>query len=226
MTRFVTIILSIILASCSNSPGSNDSIQDSNNSIQEHSPNYSIINIRTNNKIKCVVSVRISEKLTATQLKSIAEKIKTEINPKSNYVYIAFLLPEMQDGNGAWASADFEPNLSIRFFGQSLEDEIQINKSVSKIKGDNIGIWSDPEIPGDVAYRIRKDEVNGLIIEVISTSDPKPSELTTSLKMVKKNGKTIFKDLDHTGQYYLLEKNGDLSVYDNEGFVITYKKLR
>ena len=44
----------------------------------------------------------------------------------------------------------------------------------------------------------------------------------TSLREQYLNGFRVFFDKEHTEEYYIVEKNGDLSVFDNFGFIGTY----
>ncbi|HMC86529.1 MAG TPA: hypothetical protein VKI61_13470 [Chitinophagaceae bacterium] len=39
------------------------------------------------------------------------------------------------------------------------------------------------------------------------------------LKKTLKDGKVIYKDLENRGQYFRVEDNGNLSVYDKDGYV-------
>ena len=130
----------------------------------------------------------------------------------------------MVDGNSAWAAVDFEPEMKIRIIGQSIADEQKIKAGLNSIT-DYVGLWSNNFYDGAVIIRIRKDKINGFVLEYISPLDPKPSALATPLIKKQKDGKTIFMDTEHTEQYFLIDENGDLSVYDNYGFVETYKKL-
>lgn len=189
------------------------------------SPAYSLIKTNLNNKRAFNVAVRISEKLSDQMLKSLAQQVKSDIHAVAQTGIVFFLLPEMEDNNGAWAAVDFTPEIKVRILGQSLEDEIKVKSGLGKIS-DYYGLWLDNKAQGDVILRIRVDKVEGYVIEYISPSDTKPSEFAVPLKKEKRKGKTIFKDTEHPEQYYVLENNGDLSVFDNYGFVESYKRLK
>lgn len=188
-------------------------------------PGYTLLKTELNNKRAFNVAVRIDEKLSDYQLKSLAQKIKSDINAVTEKGVVFFLLPEMEVDNGAWAAVDFDPEVKVRIIGQSITDEQKIKLGLKSIT-DYVGLWLDNGTQGDIIIRIRKDKLEGYVFEYISPSNPKPSDLATPLIKTKKNGKTIFKDTEHPEQFFLLESNGDLSVYDNYGFVATYKKLK
>jgi hypothetical protein len=75
-----------------------------------------------------------------------------------------------------------------------------------------------------VLIRICKDAKLGYVMDYTLTfnlqsrTDPK--------LLIKKtvNGKTVYIDKENPEQYFVVEKNGDLSAYDNYGHIETYKK--
>lgn len=188
-------------------------------------PKYTILETVLNNKRAFNIVVRINEKLLDTDLKLLAQKIKKDINAISEKGVVFFLLPEMKADNGAWAAVDFNPEIKIRILGQSVNDEQRIKSGLENIT-DYFGLWQDNKSEGEIIIRIRKDKKLGYVFEYISPTNPKPSELAKPLIKSIKNGKIIFKDTEHPEQYFLLENNGDLSVYDNEGYFETYKRLK
>ncbi len=190
-----------------------------------NSAEYSLIKVNSNSKIKFLADVRIDKKLNDNQLKQIAVQIEDDVGVKSERGSIAFYLPEMRTGSGAWAAVDFTPEISIRIIGQSIEEEQEIMAGIDNIH-DYEGLWSDNFQQGAMMNRISKDKSLGFVIEIISPSDPKPSEFADQLKKTIQNGRVIYKDIEHPGQYFLVEDNGDLSVYDNDGYTFTYKKLK
>ena len=188
-------------------------------------PEYKLLKTVLNDKRAFNVAVRIYKKLSDEQLKSLAQKIKSDINAISEKGVVFFLLPEMEVDNGAWSAVDFDREVKVRIIGQSIKDEQKIKSELENIT-DYIGLWLDNGTQGDVIIRIRNDKLEGYVFEYISASDPKPSDLATPLIKTQKNEKTIFKDTEHQEQFFIVENNGDLSVYDNYGFVSTYKKLK
>lgn len=237
----VLIGLSIIIAILSND-STNESVERTKevndntietfdntiSTVAPSTPSYSILEVGRNNKtgdIGFVVHVRISEKLSHTELKSIAQKVKEDIKAVSDKGAVFFLLPEMVVDGGAWATVFFDPNMKVNIIGQSIGEGQEIESGLDNIS-DYVGLWSDDGTQGDVIIRIRIDKKVGYVFEYISPSDPKPSDWATPIKKKIENGKTIFNDTEHPEQYFVLEKNGDLSVYDNYGLVVTYKKLK
>jgi len=187
---------------------------------------YTIMSIEQNNKIKCVVYIRIKDKINDNFIKLIADDLKRNLNPISNRMHIFYLLPQHQVGNGAWARVDFTPDYQLFYIGQSLAEENKVINHVNQIS-DAVGIWEDPSENEGLVLRIRKDPAHGLILETILASDPKPSDFASQIKKTVIKGKEVYTEIDNSfGEYYVLESNGDLSLYDNKGYVVTYRKLK
>ena len=195
------------------------------NSVVSNAFVSSILEIDLNNKRAFNVSVRLSEKCSESHLITLALQIKNRIDAVSDRGVVFFFLPNMKLNNGAWAAVDFEPQINVRIIGQSMEDERKVSKGVETVK-DYYGLWADDNSKEDLIIRIRKDKILGYVFEYITVDDQSPSKLPLELAKVKFKGKDAFKDKDHPGQYFIVESNGDLSVYDNAGFVVSYRRLK
>lgn len=188
--------------------------------------NYSILETSTNDKSKFTVSVKIDDKYLEDDLINISAKVKSEIDAISQRGTVFFLLPEMSIGNGAWASIQF-PELTVTYFGTVADDKINSSNQENQeyfSEKKYIGIWIDNYSKDGVLIGIREDRNEGYLKEYIDPNTLEVSTLSTSLVKIKKKGKVIFKDEDSiAGEYFILEKNGNLSAYDNQGYILTYK---
>jgi len=195
------------------------------NNIKESSISYDIVEISLNNRRAFNVAVRLTDKIGDKELLSLAEKVKKEINAVSDIGIIFFLLPEMKLKDGAWAAVDFKPEMNIRLLGLSISAESNIRSSLDNIT-DYFGLWLDNSSDDEIIIRIRINKNDGYIFEYITAAEQAPDSFGKKLKRKLRNGKIIFIDTDHEGQYFQIETNGDLSVYDILGFVETYKMLK
>jgi len=189
--------------------------------------NYSLLNVNLNNKIGFNISVGISKKHSNSELVDIAKSIRQNIGTVSDNGKVFFYLPEMPDGNGAWAVVNFNATIDVEIIGKSLKDEIIIRKNINNIK-DYYGLWYDNFSKGVSVYRIRKDKIKGYVSEYVDPINPEEYENAWILKKGMKNGKVVFYDMEHTEDkvYFQIEKNGDLTQYDKSGFISTFKKLK
>ena len=107
---------------------------------------------------------------------------------------------------------------ALRVIGQSIDTDDFIQVNLNSIT-DYYGLWSDNFKSGDIIVRTRADKRNGYLFEHISPTDPQPSEYARQLIKRKRNGSIVFDVTNFPEQYFVLENNGDLSVYDAQGFV-------
>lgn len=186
---------------------------------------YSIINIEINNKVKTIASVLISKKIPEFELRSLATKIKSDINPVSNRVRLFFLLPGMTMGNGAWARADFNPDLRVDMIEQSIETENKMADYKATLSDSNfIGLWN-ANLSGDFIYRLKRGPNDKFTLDFYSPSENSSGPLPALLKKTKIKGKIAFRDIDEPNEYYIIESNGDLSAFDERGYITSYRKL-
>jgi len=66
---------------------------------------------------KASVVVRLEEKISREDIQKIAPKNQNDGCRNYDRVYIGYLLPGMVDGEGAWATSHFDPDLEIRLVG-------------------------------------------------------------------------------------------------------------
>jgi hypothetical protein len=197
---------------------------DNSSRIDSPKTDYSLLEIGKNDKFRFAIYLRISQMVSDNELISMARDVKDDINTISGQGTMFFLLPEIVLDHGAWAAVEFTPEMKVRMIGQSIKDEQKIRSALESIT-DYVGLWSDRSEQGDIIIRIRKDNNKGYVFEYISSTDTSPSNLVSKLIKRTKDGKTLFEDTE-SPDYFLLEDNGDLSAYDEHGYIITYKKLK
>jgi hypothetical protein len=109
-------------------------------------------------------------------------------------------------------------------YGQKLS----ATTSKSATQSEYIGLWKyPPELAGgseNILLGIRKDAKLGYVMEMTDAFNLQDRSTPTLLTRKTVNGKTVYVDTDEPEQYYVVEKNGNLSAYDNYGFIETYKK--
>ena len=117
---------------------------------------------------------------------------------------------------GFFSCAFFSFNLSATTISTKTNNKILVVQSSSSSKGNIIGIWRD-DYDTKILHRIRKDK---------NKDEPGKWVDYTSLREQYLNGFRVFFDKNHTEEYYIVEKNGDLSVFDNFGFIGTYIRIK
>jgi|SRR5690554_4433790 hypothetical protein len=128
-----------------------------------------------------------------------------------------YFLPEHSTGNGAWAISHFKPKLEIKILGTTNENIEEINNI--SIEGKILGKWKDNDalFPA-IVYLVENH--NKLYIKEIYA---KSAHLTNGeildyqVTKAKFKEKIRFNYKNDFGEFFLIENNGNLGHYNNDG---------
>lgn len=165
-------------------------------------------------KIKLSLTVNISKRVNSEELSGLAEKIYNSYDG-SEYesVFIIYMLPKMAFDNGSYASSHYNPDLEIKIYDLTDEEilKIQNNFSISD------RYWFDRKI----LFEILKEENKYYIHQFGSDLTTEKRELVKEVK----GSDTLYRFKNNEfGEYYLLNRNNDLSIYDEKGFIYKFLK--
>lgn len=106
---------------------------------------------------------------------------------------------------------------------QTLHQTTATNTQIKEMNQNRIfGPWADDFVPG-IIYRIKHKSDNNYVLETSATNSNK-WQAANELKKITRNGESIYKVTEEGySEYYRIEPNGDLSVFDNLGYIATYK---
>lgn len=174
---------------------------------------YSIIDEDQNvNLEKTNINILINKKVDKTILKVIAEKLKSERSGFKN-LWIFYYLPNMKVGSGSWATSHFSPDLEIKILGSTI-DEDKSMQDISNIGGEILGKWkSDQSLMGAVFILYINNENKMMMRMNMKSGNPIEVKITKS----QEKGLIRYDDGNKHGEYYILEKNGNLGLYSEEG---------
>lgn len=185
---------------------------------------YSIISDNDFRDVKRSIDVRLDKKVSVEVLRTIARKLKNMERKKYERTFIAYYLPNMEVGAGAWATSHFDPELEVRILGLTAEEEEKMARAAKSTSRDVVGIWMDdrPYVGATITiYRENKK----LYLESNykdgsgSTEEMAETQSTIGTKLVEKGG-------NPHGEYFVLDKKGNLQAGDNDGIFLKYKKLQ
>ncbi|HGF7178982.1 TPA: hypothetical protein AB5E44_003361 [Vibrio cholerae] len=172
---------------------------------------------------KSSIDIRLNEKVSKEELLSIANSLRKD-RKRFKRLYIAYYLPGMEVGAGAWATTHFIPELEVKILGLTTEEEEKMVNAAKNTSRDVVGIWMDdrPYVGATVTlYR----ENQRLYLESRykdgsgSTDEMTESQLNNAIKLEEKGG-------NPHGEYFVLDKNGQLQAGGNNGLFLKYKKLK
>lgn len=185
--------------------------------------NYKIIKEEKNKKLQKVnLVIRLEKEINEIQLKNIALELKRKRPNFKNY-YIFYLLPQHPFGNEAWALTNFTPELEVKILGAKKESIIKMNNSI--VSGEILNIWkSNNAILTSRNFLVKEN--NKLFIKIIfaKNSYSDQTEITMEVSKTIQNGLTKYTSNNKHGEYYLIEKNGNLALYDEDGKFEEYIK--
>jgi len=228
MKKLFIFLSSIIIVSCSNT---SSEIKNISTEVKLTDTKYEILKeeksaaamtaeetIKLNEEKKynrCKLQIKINEKLNEDVLKDIAIKLRAD-RAGFDKLYISFYLPERlpdASGNGAWAIANFTPELEVEIIG-STNDQDKLTRSTNDIEGKIIGKWrSEKSLMG--ASLILYTNKQGQLIMKTTYKDGQTT--SDEIKEKTKNSKKIFDDGNSHGEYYIIESNGNLGLYGKNG---------
>ena len=208
MRTIATLILITIFFSCAD----NNSPRNENKSLE----NYTIIKENKNPSLrKTNIEIRIEKEISENDLEQIAKSLKKERKEYDN-LWIFYYLPDNEIGEGAWATTHFSPDLEVIILGATEDASKEMEER--KVTGEIIGAWKDNDamMPSKI-YLVKE---NGKLYIKTVRAKSKYSEAVELVEEVRKSGKNgkVRYDYDNKhGEYYLIEKNGNLGLYDELG---------
>jgi hypothetical protein len=156
---------------------------------------------------KSIVYIELKTKVSETELKDIGEVVRSMYSASNLYVFYS-----VKDGAETWAYTHFRPSLELRIIGATIEQDDKIEHS-EEVKGDVLGKWkSHNSLMGSVLIYHQIGKEKYMTIKFFDGG-----ESVKKVKISKKNGKTKLNDDNGFGEYYILEDNGNLGMYGDNG---------
>ncbi len=240
-TAFLAVACAIALSGCSETKDvsrftevgtaaaavSNDSELESQVSLDAQAPTalakFSIIDRTSNPPTKLSIDVRLPEKISEAELYVIATHLKASEPQTYERIFILYYLPDMVVGSGAWASTHFDPDLQVKILGLSREAEQKALEATGAIQN-KLGVWLDdrPYVgstyilygePGSIKLKATHRDGSGSTKDIIEKIDSRGRVFTD-------------REGNEYGEYYLLSPDGNLSLFDREGFILQFKKSK
>jgi len=185
---------------------------------------YTVIEKSNLGTIQGSIDIRLEKKVKKEFLYKLALKLREAEPRKYERMFITYYLPGMTPGSGAWATSHFNPNLQVKILGTTLEEEKALKSEPKSPSGEVIGIWLDESPYVGVKYTFMRR--NGKIIMVRKFKDGSSSEKEMIQK--KQSGRLRFEEKEGNdfGEYYLIERNGNMGIYDKAGLISTMRSIK
>ncbi|REH01839.1 DUF2971 domain-containing protein [Flavobacterium aquicola] len=165
---------------------------------------------------KANITIEIESYIDEKSIKWLAKKIKEEMFKNAERVFIFFYLKGDSIKNLAWATAHFSPEFEIKILGAKKENIEDLDKVI--VIGNILETWEDNFSVTPCKYFLVNE--NG---KLFMKSFFAKNGLSDSYELIEEVMETDNKDsirLDYEnnyGEYYIVEKNGYLGIYGENG---------
>lgn len=181
--------------------------------------NYSILSDESKHNIKRTVEIELPERIDKAELTRIAQYIKASEERSYERTFIGYRI--RGDGSGYyWATTHYNPDLEVIILGATKDEYKSIEKSTTQEK-DLIGTWM---VHRGIEHKLVAYRKNGSVFikSIYSTGENEEqleeSFLKAGIKLQDESGKD-------RGEYYLINQNGDLEFWSENGNYYTAKKI-
>jgi len=180
---------------------------------------YKVLKAKSDD-FKCSYDIELKQEMTKTDLKAIANQVRSREPNKCSKFFIVYYLPNMIRGSGGWATSHFNPNLEVKILGLTIDQEENISK---KITSDNlIGSWVDNRPYVGSITTLEKSE--GIYTMVTLFNDGGSSEYNMVQKQYDQGTGYTNAKTSEFGEYFIINNQGNLDLYDSDGFIVTFQK--
>ncbi|NOX55980.1 MAG: hypothetical protein GXP27_16360 [Planctomycetes bacterium] len=192
---------------------------------RQNSLSYKIVESESVPPHKRSLTVILDRKVSEAALRDLALRLKAQSSQRYERTFITYYLPGMTINAGAWATTHFNPDLQVRIFGLTLEQEKKLVSEPVPAGWDVLGRWLD-ERPffgkrvtifrqaGTLYVEEKYPDGSAVKKKLLERKTPRGRRLQTS----------IMRDSD-AGDHWLLRPDGTLELRDNEGLIATLRKV-
>lgn len=183
---------------------------------------YEIIKEVPNNRLsKNSLDIRLNERVDERVLREIATELRRD-RKQYDRLWIAYYLPGMVTGAGAWAISHFTPDLEIQILG-ATEKEDKALDAVTVEADVIIRKWRDDRpMVASAMIIFRKEEKLKL-----KTTFVDGSSMEKEITAKKVNGRIRYDYVKpFHGEYFVLESNQNLGMYSRDGKFGEAKKVK
>ena len=175
-----------------------------------------IIETDTSGTAKKSIDIRIQKQITEVQLTEVADYLRSQ-NKQYERLFIVYILPDMVLDSGAWATTHFNPDLEVNILGATEEEEATI-LDAELPPGEIIGKWYDSSMSVEHSVIIYLIDEQYMIRETYSDGI-----IEKELDKVEDNGTVKYIYENSFGEFYQIEADRSLGLYDDLGLISNSK---
>lgn len=181
-------------------------------------PDYILLNKELgSSNAKCVLDIRLHDRILESQIKDLAEYIKSTDGVNCSPLFIFYFLPgEVPGIDFAWAYSHYNPGLEVNINGLDLETKATLEALPTPDDENLVGIWMDTWA---FSRKIMISKVSGAYEMTVVYGDGSKETKTLTVKFVDGEERLFEYADNYFGDYMVIDENRNLVFYDNEGFI-------
>ncbi len=168
---------------------------------------------------KRVLMIQLDRKLTEPQLRIVAQQLRDGDSVSYNNTFISYRLPGTE-APSVWATSHFTPELSIVFNGMTIEEEASARASTTP-DGEVVGQWMNASVLGGKLTIVRTADG----VELVTQFSPESSHAEKLVERPSRDGPRFYRK-SNPDEYYRVDGQGGLQVWDPDGLFMTSKPVR
>lgn len=174
---------------------------------------YTIVSEEPNSAFKkCNLVIELPEKISKEELTAIATELR-ESRKEYDRLWIAYYLPGMKVGAGAWAVTNYTPELEMEFVGSTIDEEKVVRDAAKSVDGKLLGSFLETQYTSG-SYAVYEKDGKTYIKITYKSGEPNVEEMVRS--QTKDGIRLDYKNGGSAGEYFIL-RNNRLEFYNSEG---------
>jgi hypothetical protein len=183
---------------------------------------YRIMDEQTIPGIKRSLDIQLDKRVSVEVLRALATRLKQSDPKRYERTFISYYLPGMKVGSGAWATSHFDPDLQVRILGITSDQEKAFKQEPEDPPRSVIGVWLD-ERPSCGRISIFGEDKKLFLESTYKDGSKRKLEIVEiPFKYGRKFEEKVRSD---AGEYYFIDRQGNLQLHDRDGLITTAKKL-
>ncbi|MCJ7530043.1 MAG: hypothetical protein MUO64_03295 [Anaerolineales bacterium] len=179
--------------------------------------NYSMINKELGSSTKCILHIRLPDRIPEEKIKSLAEYLQENEGKNCFPLYIYYFLPDDVPGTDmAWAYSNFNPELEIKINGLDLETKATLEAIKPSDNENVVGIWLDT---GALPHKIVIKKINSSYEMTTTYGDGSGETKILTVKVINDEERLYENPGNYYGDYMVIKSNRNLAFYDNAGLI-------
>lgn len=185
---------------------------------------YEIISERIIPGVKRDIDVRLSQKISADDLRSIAIKLRNADPNRYERTFIGYYLPGMEIGAGSWATTHFNPNLDVQILGLTTSQEKLLTQHSDDTSRETIGVWLDERLFLESRITIFREKGKLFMEYLHKDGSSGKREIVERDSPLGRRFERI--GGSSAGDHQIIDSSGNLQFRDNEGLIGTAKRIQ